>query len=186
MLLLLLAQFCVLKLLSVLSPALTRRIMLRIGELTTMTRNPLFRYEDWAPSFTTARFLEAVLQGWWSCLGDSAFEGHRAPDCPLITPEGGRTSVHQFIRDGWAFANNVDIKQHRSLQERLAAAQSLIKENPLCPVVVDEMSDITASCYGALPERLYVLQGGKIIYKGSKGPWGYSPEEVRKVLQKMT
>uniref|UniRef100_A0AAR2L8L8 Iodothyronine deiodinase n=3 Tax=Pygocentrus nattereri TaxID=42514 RepID=A0AAR2L8L8_PYGNA len=88
--------------------------------------------------------------------------------------------------DGWAFANNVDINQHRSLQERLTAAKSLIKENPLCPVVVDEMNDITASRYGALPERLYVLQGGKVIYKGGKGPWGYSPEEVRKVLQKMT
>ncbi|KAL7884554.1 hypothetical protein AOLI_G00073240 [Acnodon oligacanthus] len=213
MLLLLLGQFCALNLLSVLSPALARRIMLRLGERSTMSLNPRFRYEDWAPSFTTPRFLEAVLRGCWSCLGDSAFVGHRAPDCPLITLEGGRTSVHQFIRgnrpllvrdfgdvadflviyiaeahatDGWAFANNVDINQHRNLQERLTAAKSLIKENPLCPVVVDEMNDITASHYGALPERLYVLQEGKVIYKGGKGPWGYSPEEVRKVLQKMT
>lgn len=87
--------------------------------------------------------------------------------------------------DDWAFGNNVDIKQHRNLSERLTAAQSLVDKDPLCPVVVDEMSDLTASRYGALPERLYVLQGGKVVYKGGKGPWGYSPEEVRMVLQKM-
>ncbi|KAL6459330.1 hypothetical protein MHYP_G00328020 [Metynnis hypsauchen] len=98
MLLLLLVQFCALSLLSALSPALARRILLRLGERSTMSLNTRFRYEDWAPSFTTPRFLEAVLRGCWSCLGDSAFVGHQAPDCPLITLEGGRTSVHQFIR----------------------------------------------------------------------------------------
>lgn len=87
--------------------------------------------------------------------------------------------------DGWSFANNVDIKNHTNLQERLAAAQVLVKENPLCPIVVDEMTDITASKYGALPERLYVLQSGKVIYKGKRGPWGYNPEEVRRVLEKI-
>lgn len=69
--------------------------------------------------------------------------------------------------DDWAFGNNIDIKQHRTLEERLAAAQSLIKENPLCPVTVDVMTNVTDSKYGALPERLYVLQGGRVIYKVS-------------------
>lgn len=87
--------------------------------------------------------------------------------------------------DGWAFANNVDISVHKNLEERLAAARVLVGEDPLCPVVVDEMSNITASKYGALPERLYVLQGGKVIYQGGIGPWGYKPEEVRKVLERM-
>lgn len=53
------------------------------------------------------------------------------------------------------------------MEERLAAARVLVKEDPLCPVVVDEMSNITASKYGALPERLYVLQNGKVIYQVS-------------------
>lgn len=52
-------------------------------------------------------------------------------------------------------------------------------------MVVDEMSDITAIKYGALPERFYVLQAGKVVYKGSVGPWGYNPLEVRAFLEKM-
>lgn len=69
------------------------------------------------------------------------------------------------ISDGWAFTNNFDINQHRSLEERLSAAQILVQKEPLCPVVVDEMNDTTAVKYGALPERLYVLQAGKVVYK---------------------
>lgn len=87
--------------------------------------------------------------------------------------------------DGWAFTNNFDINQHRSLEERLSAAQIVVQKDPLCPVVVDEMSNITAIKYGALPERLYVLQAGKVVYKGAVGPWGYNPLEVRSFLEKM-
>ncbi|GAA6235029.1 type I iodothyronine deiodinase [Lates japonicus] len=87
--------------------------------------------------------------------------------------------------DGWAFTNNIDINQHRTLEERLSAAQILVQKEPLCPVVVDEMNNVTAIKYGALPERLYVLQAGKVVYKGGMGPWGYSPLEVRSFLEKM-
>ncbi|KAG9348113.1 hypothetical protein JZ751_004143 [Albula glossodonta] len=41
------------------------------------------------------------------------------------------------------------------------------------------MTDITASRYGAMPERLYVLQSGKVIFKGKRGPWGYDPLEKK-------
>uniref|UniRef100_A0A8C2GLQ9 Iodothyronine deiodinase n=1 Tax=Cyprinus carpio TaxID=7962 RepID=A0A8C2GLQ9_CYPCA len=58
----------------------------------------------------------------------------------------------------WAFENHVDISVHKNLEERLAAARTLDKEDPLCPVVVDEMTNITASKYGALPEHLCVIQ----------------------------
>ncbi|MED6250731.1 Type I iodothyronine deiodinase [Ataeniobius toweri] len=87
--------------------------------------------------------------------------------------------------DGWSFGNNFDISQHRSLEERLSAAQILVQNDPLCPVLVDEMSNVSAIKYAAQPERLYVLQAGKVLYKGGMGPWGYNPQEVRSVLQKM-
>lgn len=87
--------------------------------------------------------------------------------------------------DGWAFNNNIDIKQHQSLEDRLSAAQILVQEDPLCPVVADEMTDVSAIKYGAQPERLYVLQAGKVVYKGQKGPSGYNPQEVRSFLKKM-
>uniref|UniRef100_A0A3P9JUG8 Iodothyronine deiodinase n=1 Tax=Oryzias latipes TaxID=8090 RepID=A0A3P9JUG8_ORYLA len=87
--------------------------------------------------------------------------------------------------DGWAFSNNYDINQHQSLEERLSAARILVQSDPLCPVVVDEMSNAAAIHYGSHPERLYVLQAGKVVYKGGIGPWGYSPQEVRSFLEKL-
>lgn len=69
------------------------------------------------------------------------------------------------VPDGWAFTNNYDINTHQRLEDRLSAARILLQKDPLCPVVVDEMSDITAIKYGALPERFYVLQAGKVVYK---------------------
>lgn len=69
------------------------------------------------------------------------------------------------LADGWAFKNNYDINQHQSLEDRLSAAQVLVQSEPLCPVVVDEMTDVTTIKYGALPERLYILQAGKVLYK---------------------
>ncbi|OBS76681.1 hypothetical protein A6R68_16863, partial [Neotoma lepida] len=76
---------------------------------------------------------------------------------------------------GWAFKNNVDIRQHRSLQDRLQAAHLLLDRSPQCPVVVDTMQNQSSQLYAALPERLY----------GKPGPWNYNPEEVRAVLEKL-
>lgn len=67
----------------------------------------------------------------------------------------------------------MDIKSHRNLQDRLRAARLLLDRSPQCPVVVDTMKDQSSSCYAALPERLYVLQEGRILYKVgtcSRGP----------------
>uniref|UniRef100_A0AAY4BDJ7 Iodothyronine deiodinase n=1 Tax=Denticeps clupeoides TaxID=299321 RepID=A0AAY4BDJ7_9TELE len=199
--------------LSFFSPSLTRRIIVKQGEKTTMSRNPKFRYEDWGPTFMTWTFVRTVAVNLWTSLGQDAFVGEKAPDSALITLDGHKKSVYSFLKgnkkcrierdfgdvadflvvyiaeahatDEWAFGNNVDIKQHKTLEERLRAAQMLVREDPRCPVVVDDMSDVTAIKYAALPERLYVLQGGTVIYKGDRGPWGYSPAEVRLVLQKM-
>lgn len=75
------------------------------------------------------------------------------------------SSLCPFLSDGWAFTNNIDINQHQSLEDRLSAARILVQKEPLCPVVVDDMSNVSAIKYGALPERLYVLQAGKVAYK---------------------
>uniref|UniRef100_A0A452HYB6 Iodothyronine deiodinase n=1 Tax=Gopherus agassizii TaxID=38772 RepID=A0A452HYB6_9SAUR len=87
--------------------------------------------------------------------------------------------------DGWAFKNNIIIKNHRNLQDRKKAAQFLLKENPLCQVVLDTMENLSSSKYAALPERLYVVQGGKVVYKGGVGPWNYHPEDICAILEKL-
>lgn len=75
------------------------------------------------------------------------------------------SSLCPFLSDGWAFTNNIDINEHQSLEDRLSAARILVQKEPLCPVVADDMSNVSAIKYGAMPERLYVLQAGKVAYK---------------------
>lgn len=67
--------------------------------------------------------------------------------------------------DGWAFKNNMDIRNHQNLQDRLQAAHLLLARSPQCPVVVDTMQNQSSQLYAALPERLYVIQEGRILYK---------------------
>lgn len=69
------------------------------------------------------------------------------------------------LADGWAFKNNVVIRNHRNLQDRLQAAQLLLDRSPRCPVVADSMENQSSQLYAALPDRLYVLQEGRILYK---------------------
>ncbi|CAB1324663.1 unnamed protein product [Coregonus sp. 'balchen'] len=178
-------QFMFLSLLNLISRSLTKKVILKMGEKVTMTQNPKFKYEDWGPTFMSWNFIKTILGHMWTNVGQEAFVGNNAPDSPVVTLEGKRTSIYNYLKDGWVFANNVDITKHQNLEERLTAAQFLVKEDPLCPIVVDVMKDTTASKYGAIPERLYVLQAGKVVYKGKMGPRGYSPEEVCSFLEKM-
>lgn len=90
--------------------------------------------------------------------------------------------------DGWRFGNNHDINIHRTLEDRIAAAQVLreIDASVECPIVVDTMDDAANRMYGGLFERLYIVQKGIIVYAGKRGPHGYFLEEVEDWLVKYT
>lgn len=51
------------------------------------------------------------------------------------------------------------------------------------PIMVDLIDDEADKAYGASPERLVILQGGKVAYEGERGPEYYKPEVVRDWLQ---
>ncbi|CAB3991590.1 type I iodothyronine deiodinase [Paramuricea clavata] len=85
-------------------------------------------------------------------------------------------------KDGWAFKNNYEIRQHQSLHERLDAAKHVLARNPPCPVYVDTMANTMKTAYAALPERLYVIDEDKIAYVGEMGPEGYNLDELRRWL----
>ncbi|KAK7798637.1 hypothetical protein U0070_002728, partial [Myodes glareolus] len=193
------------KVLMTLFPERAKRNILAMGQKTGMTRNPRFSPDNWVPTFFSIQYFWFVLKVRWQRLEDRAELGGLAPNCTVIRLSGQKCNIWDFIQDdfastadfliiyieeahatdGWAFKNNVDIRQHRSLQDRLRAAHLLLDRSPQCPVVVDTMQNQSSQLYAALPERLYVVQEGRICYKGKPGPWNYNPEEVRTVLEKL-
>jgi type I thyroxine 5'-deiodinase len=84
--------------------------------------------------------------------------------------------------DGWAFSGNIDIRQHKTLDNRMAAAQILAMRKPPFPVVVDSMADEANTKYGGLFERLYVFRDDVIEYQGGRGPSGCLLSEVEQYL----
>uniref|UniRef100_A0A3Q2Y1K2 Iodothyronine deiodinase n=1 Tax=Hippocampus comes TaxID=109280 RepID=A0A3Q2Y1K2_HIPCM len=87
--------------------------------------------------------------------------------------------------DGWVSTDApYQIPKHRCLEDRLHAAQLMRSEAPGCPVVVDGMENPCNAAYGAYFDRLYILQEGKIVYQGGRGPEGYRISELRDWLQR--
>uniref|UniRef100_A0A8W4FKW1 Iodothyronine deiodinase n=1 Tax=Sus scrofa TaxID=9823 RepID=A0A8W4FKW1_PIG len=203
------------KVLMTLFPGRVKQDILAMSQKTGMAKNPHFSHENWIPTFFSAQYFWFVLKVRWQRLEDKTEEGGLAPNCPVVSLSGQRCHIWDFMQgnrplvlnfgsyfssiadfliiyieeahasDGWAFKNNVDIKNHQNLQDRLRAAHLLLDRSPQCPVVVDTMKNQSSRLYAALPERLYVLQAGRILYKGKPGPWNYHPEEVRAVLEKL-
>ena len=85
----------------------------------------------------------------------------------------------------WPFSqNNVEILQHRTLQERCQAAEMLKKSSGCStPILVDTMDNEATQAYGAYPERLFIIQDRKIVYEGGTGPYNYKLWEVKKWLE---
>lgn len=82
--------------------------------------------------------------------------------------------------DGWMSTDApYQIPRHRCLEDRLSAAQLMRLEVPGCPLVVDSMENSSNAAYGAYFDRLYILQEGKIVYQGGRGPEGYRISELR-------
>ena len=80
--------------------------------------------------------------------------------------------------------NNVEIAQHKCLKERCQAAEILKSSGCPAPIMVDTMEDEADKAYGALPERLFIVQEGKIVYEGGMGPDHYDLTEVKRWLEK--
>ncbi len=86
--------------------------------------------------------------------------------------------------DGWVISMNreqqIAFADPTSNEARLDAATTCaLRLKIRMPVVVDDIDDRIASAYGALPDRLYLInKGGKIAYQGEPGPWGFDPGKL--------
>ena len=82
---------------------------------------------------------------------------------------------------------NIRRRPHRSLEERIEAAEYMAAlEEPPGPLLVDTMSDEAQTKFSALPERLYIIREGRVVYQGGIGPFDYKVEEVEAFLPKQT
>ena len=77
------------------------------------------------------------------------------------------------------------LKQQTTLEERRQQARETARRLDLSlPLLLDEMDNRANVAFAAWPERLVVVGADRrIVYPGSPGPWGFSPEEAREQLE---
>lgn len=88
-------------------------------------------------------------------------------------------------KEGWSIAANGkwDVNNPTSAEERKALGQMWHGESGCkAPLLVDSIENTVDVAFGAKPERLYILQGNKVTYKGGPGPHLYDVEELREKL----
>jgi hypothetical protein len=90
--------------------------------------------------------------------------------------------------DEWQMDSNrqerIVINQPRGFEERREAARILVDRLHYdLPLALDSMDNPAENAYAAWPERLYIVAaGGRIVYRGGLGPFGFDPQEMEKAL----
>ena len=92
--------------------------------------------------------------------------------------------------DGWSIKSPTvpQIRQPKTFEERMDAARNFKKSisgKVKAKMVVDDMDNLANITFGASPERLVVLQNGKVAYLGGPGPFEYSIPELDAYLKKV-
>jgi hypothetical protein len=74
--------------------------------------------------------------------------------------------------------------QPKTFDERKALAKVLVERLKYrLPLAVDTIDNQADTLFAAWPERIYILgAGGRVVYKGDMGPFGYHPEDAEKAL----
>jgi len=90
--------------------------------------------------------------------------------------------------DEWQTDSNREekfvFKQPQTFDQRKELAKILVDRLKYrMPLAIDSMDNRTDKAYAAWPERIYILgEGGKVLYKGGPGPFGFHPDEAEKAL----
>ncbi|OWF36843.1 Type I iodothyronine deiodinase [Mizuhopecten yessoensis] len=86
--------------------------------------------------------------------------------------------------EGWqVFGHRFeDMKDHKTLEDRVEAAKFLRDFDLQCPILVDPFDNQNGLQYAAVPERLYILYDHTVMYFGAVGPENYKPDAVRSWL----
>ena len=91
--------------------------------------------------------------------------------------------------DEWQLDVNVEqdivFEQPKTYEQREAVAQACsLGLDVSIPMLIDEMDDVTNRAYGAVPDRLFLIDAeGKVAFKGGPGPMGFRPDDLEAALQ---
>ncbi|MFT7817317.1 thyroxine 5-deiodinase [Arapaima gigas] len=171
-----------------------RKVLLKMREQDGGPDDPPLCVSDSNRMFSWES-LKAVWHGHKLDLFKSAHVGFVAPNTQAFQRLVGQyvdvaDSLLVYIEeahpsDGWVSSDApYQIPKHRCLEDRLKAAQLMKLEVPGCAVVADSMDNASNAAYGAYFDRLYILQDGKVVYQGGRGPEGYKISELRTWLDR--
>uniref|UniRef100_A0A8W8HUT9 Iodothyronine deiodinase n=1 Tax=Magallana gigas TaxID=29159 RepID=A0A8W8HUT9_MAGGI len=158
---------------------------------------------DWKDTVYTFVHLKAMISARLYEVFREADLYQDAPNGDVIKPDLSKTRLLEYQKkdrplvlnfgsseahpsDGWKFKNNFDIDNHKRIQNRMKAVETLRKQQSSCEVVADDISNDLNYKYGAMFERLFIVLNGKVVYLGQRGPQGYHLEEVEEWLTKYT
>ena len=90
--------------------------------------------------------------------------------------------------DGWRMASNdkddVAVAQPTTDEDRTKVAGTCSTRLQMTiPMVIDTLDDRVGHAYSGMPDRLYVIgRDGRVVYKGGRGPFGFSAAEMEQTL----
>jgi hypothetical protein len=90
--------------------------------------------------------------------------------------------------DGWRMSSNdrvgISFKQPSEFGERVDIAKKCCATLEISmPLLVDSIDDHVGNLYSGMPDRLYLIdRGGRIAYKGGRGPFGFKTGELEQSL----
>ena len=78
-------------------------------------------------------------------------------------------------------------KQPQTFDARKELAKILVDRLKYrVPLAIDTIDRRTETAFAAWPERIYILgTGGKVVYKGKVGPFGFDPAEAEAALARL-
>ena len=80
------------------------------------------------------------------------------------------------------------VEDPRTIEERRQVAQVCASKLEMGEIdtLVDGTDDAVSEAYGGWPDRMYLIgKDGKIAYKGGRGPFGFSPDELEEAILKL-
>jgi hypothetical protein len=87
--------------------------------------------------------------------------------------------------DGWWMpGSGIDFAQPTTTGQRTkVAVQCCSSLHITMPMLVDGVDDVVGHTYSGMPDRLYIIsREGRVVYKGGRGPFGFSPGEMEQSL----